>query len=684
MKKTILLSVFISLFFVVASAQITQDAAGLAANPKVKTALEYIKSIEPKTIDEQIKITEIPAPTFKEAKRGEYFRQRFTEIGLKNVRVDKVGNVIGERPGKGGANVPTLVLAAHLDTVFDNAEVKVTRNGNIIKGLGISDDGRGLTLLLAIAETLEKNKITTQGNIIFVANVAEEGLGDLKGTRHLFNEELKGKITHFISIDGSGLTVTTAAVGSFRYLVTYTGAGGHSYGAFGLPNPIHALGRLIDKVSRFQVPQKPKTTFNVGKIEGGTSVNSIARTASIEMDMRSESADELAKIDAEFKKAAQISLEEENARWTNPRKLTVEIKPIGNRPTGTQSPDTPIIKLAASADKFFNLKSNFTASSTDSNVPISLGIPAITIDGGGEGGGEHSLDEQFDSTNSHIGSQRALLIVLGVVGVAEDKKLTSFIFKSSENPDVKVFYSAPLKISAKTKVLMVMAGRQRDADNYIESWIDWGKKNDYLVLAPQFDDKNWVEPLGYNFGTIASGKEANNTPNPKSKWAFTLIEQMFDFARREFKVNQSKYDLFGHSAGGQFVHRFMLFMPQNRVRTAIAANPGFYTLPDLNEKFPYGLKNSPHPISNKDLMNWTTRKLILMRGTADILRTENLRQSPEADAQGQNRFERAAFMFNKVKSFNPKTTWQLIEVPNIAHDQKGMALAAQKVLEEGK
>ena len=414
LTKTFLI---IALSFVAVSAQVTQDAESLANNPKVKNALEYIKSIEPTTIDQQIKITEIPAPTFREKIRAEYFKQRFTEIGLKNVRIDKVGNVIGERMGTGGANVPTLVLAAHLDTVFDNGEVKVSRNGKIIKGLGISDDGRGLTVLLAIAQTLEKQKITTQGSIIFVANVGEEGLGDLYGTRHLFNEELKGKITHFISIDGSGLSVTTAAVGSLRYRVTYTGAGGHSYGAFGLPNPIHALGRLIEKVSRFQVPQKPKTTFNVGKIEGGTSVNSIARTASLEMDMRSESAEELAKIDAEFKKSVNIALTEENSRWTNSRKLTVEIKPIGNRPTGTQSPETPIIKLAASADKFFKIKSEFKATSSDSNVPISLGIPAITIDGGGEEKGTHSIDEEFDSTDSHIGSQRALLIVLGVVGV---------------------------------------------------------------------------------------------------------------------------------------------------------------------------------------------------------------------------------------------------------------------------
>ena len=681
LQKSTISFLFILFSALSLSAQLTSDAVTLAKKPSVTNALEYIGSIEPKTIDEQVKITEIPAPPFKEALRGEYFKRRFNELGLKNVRVDKVGNVIGERPGKGGANAPNLVLAAHLDTVFDIPEVKVTRNGKIIKGLGISDDGRGLTLLLAIAETLQKQKIETIGNLTFVANVGEEGLGDLRGTRHLFNEELKGKISHFISLDGSGIGVVTTAVGSFRYRVTYTGPGGHSYGAFGLANPIHALGRLIEKVSRFQVPVKPKTTFNVGRISGGTSVNSIARTATLEMDMRSENAQELAKLDAEFKKSAQEAVDEENKRWNDSGKLSVEIAPIGNRPTGTQSPDIPLIKLAASANKAIGIEDDFTSSSTDANIPISLGIPAITLDGGGKDRGNHSLDEEFDSTDSHLGSQRALLIVLGVVGVAEDKKLTSFIFKSSENPDVKVFYSAPPSLSPKTKVLFVMAGRQRDADNYLESWIDWGKKNDYLVLAPLFDDKNWVEPLGYNFGNIASGKEANNTPNPRSKWAFTLVEQMFDFAKKEFKVNAKQYELFGHSAGGQFVHRFMLFLPNNRVRLAIAANPGFYTLPSLTENFPYGLKNSPVSITSKDLKVWTNAPLIIMRGTADLLRTESLRQTPEADAQGKNRFERAAFMFQQIKSFNPNTTWKLIEVPGIAHDQAGMALGAQKLMD---
>lgn len=396
--------------------QFDQTITVLKTNSKVARALSYIREIEPATIEEQIRITEIPAPTFKEAKRAEYFRQRFMELGLKNVRIDAAGNTIGERPGRTGK--PTLVLAAHLDTVFDETtDVKVRREGNLLKAPGISDDGRGLTLLLAIAKTLNEAKIETEGTIIFVANTAEEGLGDLKGVKHLFNQELKGRITHFISIDGAGLGITHAAVGSRRYRTIFKGAGGHSYGAFGIPNPIHALGRLIEKTSRFQVPNKPKTTFNVGKIAGGTSVNSISQTATLEIDMRSEEPQELQKLDAAYKQAVEQALQEENARWQHKEKLTVENLEVGNRPAGTQSLDAPIVQIATAANRALNVKSELSASSTDSNIPISLGIPAITIDGGGDATGTHALQEAFDSTDSHIGSQRALLIVLGIIGL---------------------------------------------------------------------------------------------------------------------------------------------------------------------------------------------------------------------------------------------------------------------------
>ncbi len=412
--------IFLALFFLFpiftpANAQ-SDDLTKILAAPQVRRALDFIKGYEPKTIEEQIRTCEIPAPSFKEEKRGEYYKRRFTELGLKNVRVDREGNVIGERPG--ASNSTSLVLAAHLDTVFpEGTDVNVKRSGNVLTAPGIGDDCRGLTVMLTVVRALNEAKITTNGSIIFVANVGEEGLGDLRGVRHLFKEELKGRITHFISIDGTGLGLTNAGVGSNRYRVTFKGPGGHSYGAFGMQNPIHALGRAIEKISRFQVPQQPKTTFNVGRIEGGTSVNSIAHTAWMEMDMRSESAAELAKLDAAFKRAVNEAVEEENNFWKSDKKVSVEIKLVGERPVGEQSAEAPIVKIALAANNFFNVNSTLGASSTDSNVPMSLKIPAITISGGGIGKGAHSLDESFDTTNSHIGTQRALLILLGIVGL---------------------------------------------------------------------------------------------------------------------------------------------------------------------------------------------------------------------------------------------------------------------------
>lgn len=386
------------------------------ASPKVKQALENLNASESETINQQIKVCEIPAPSFKEEKRAAWFKERFTELGLKNVRIDKVGNVLGERPGKGNGSV--VVLAAHLDTVFpEGTDVHVKREGTILKGPGIGDDCRGLAVILAVARALDEAKIETDGTIIFVANVGEEGLGDLRGVRHLFGEELKGRATHFVSVDGTGLGVTNGAVGVVRYRVTFRGPGGHSYGAFGLPSPIHALGRAIEKISHFEAPKQPKTTFNVGKIEGGTSVNSIAHTAWMEVDMRSESAAELGKLEAEFKRAVQAAIDEENQARPNKSPITAELKIVSQRPAGLQPVDSPIVKTALAVNAVLGIQSKLSASSTDSNIPISLKIPAITIDGGGEGKGAHSLDESFDTTNSHIGTQRTLLIALGIVGL---------------------------------------------------------------------------------------------------------------------------------------------------------------------------------------------------------------------------------------------------------------------------
>ncbi len=388
----------------------------LLASPKIKTALDHLKTTEAQTIKDQIEICEIPAPTFHEERRAAWFKDRFIKLGLKNVRIDKVGNVLGERPGKGSG--AALVLAAHLDTVFPiETNVKTKREGSIIRGPGIGDDCRGLAVILAVAQALNVAKIETDGTIIFVANVGEEGLGDLRGVRHLFNEELKGRATHFISVDGVGLDVTNTAVGVVRYRATFTGPGGHSYGAFGLPSPIHAMGRAIEKISRFDVPSQPKTTFNVGKIEGGTSVNSIAHTAWMEVDMRSVSAEELGKLEAGFKQAVQTAVDEENQARPNKSPIAVELKIVSQRPAGVQPADSPIVQTALAAGTALGVKPRLTSGSTDSNIPISLKIPAITIDGGGDGKGAHSLDEYFDTTDSHLGTQWALLISLGIVGV---------------------------------------------------------------------------------------------------------------------------------------------------------------------------------------------------------------------------------------------------------------------------
>ena len=263
-----------------------QDAARLAEEPTVKAALAAAQHNEDHFIDEQIRICEIPAPPFQEEVRGKELERLFKQAGLENVRIDKVGNVIGVRPGASAH--PNLVFAAHLDTVFpEGTDVKVTRDGTVLKGPGIGDDCRGLVVVLGVIRALNEAKVKTPGTITFVADVGEEGLGDLRGTKNLFDDSLKGQIDKFISVDGTGLSLTNVGVGSYRYRVTFKGPGGHSFGAFGMANPIQAMGRAIAKIDAFDVPKTPKTTFNVGRVGGGTSVNAIPFECWMEVDMRS-------------------------------------------------------------------------------------------------------------------------------------------------------------------------------------------------------------------------------------------------------------------------------------------------------------------------------------------------------------------------------------------------------------
>ena len=385
-------------------------------HPAVKAALEAIQRDNAWTLDQQVSICEIPAPPFKEEKRGLEMKRRFEALGLP-VTIDSIGNVIAERKGTG--NGPTVAIAGHLDTVFpEGTNVAVKKDGGKFTAPGIGDDCRGLATVLTVARSMQNAKVQTPGTILFIANVGEEGPGNLRGMRYLFRKPPQ-KIDYFISVDGTGLGLTTGAVGSQRYLVRYEGRGGHSYGAFGMANPIHAMGRAIAKIAEFQVPATPRTTFNVGIVSGGTSVNTISPLGAMEVDMRSESPEELAKLDAKFKVALAAALREENARWPNARDtVALKIIDMGIRPAAQVNDTSFIARTALAAGKSLGFTAPTGASSTDSNIPMSLGIPAITIDGGGEGRGAHSITESYeDGKEGYKGPQWALLIVSALSGV---------------------------------------------------------------------------------------------------------------------------------------------------------------------------------------------------------------------------------------------------------------------------
>lgn len=392
-------------------------------HPAVQRAMGAMQQQQAWTLQQQISICEIPAPPFKEAARAEEFRKRLVSFGYANTRIDAEGNVIAEL---GEGDGPTVLIAGHLDTVFpEGTDVRTSRTGDRIAGPGIGDDCRGLAVVLTLAKVFKESGLTPKGRVYFVGNVGEEGPGNLRGVRHLFTKEFPGKLDYFISVDGSGgAGITSRAVGSHRYTISFEGPGGHSYGAFGMTNPMHAMGRAIARIADLQVPAGAKTTFNVGIVRGGTSVNTITPLAQMDVDMRSESAENLLEIDRRIRAAVDTAVQEELARWPNSRAtITVKYDTIGIRPTGGQSDDAFIVRTAMAAARLLDDGLAWTprtgASSTDANLPISLGIPAITINGGGRGSGAHGTEEWYQETaDAYKGPQFALLIVTALAGVA--------------------------------------------------------------------------------------------------------------------------------------------------------------------------------------------------------------------------------------------------------------------------
>ena len=398
-----------------------QNIQHIITSDKFKAAEKFIDGDYDRFTKEIVQLTEIPAPPFKEQKRAGVYLEMLRQHGLTDVTMDAEGNVMGIRKGTGGG--PLIAIAAHLDTVFpEGTDVTVKKNGTVWAAPGIGDDTRSLAELLSIIRAMDAAKIQTASDILFIGDVGEEGPGDLRGMKYLFQKgPYKDKISAFMSMEGGPSDrLTNAGVGSKRYKVTFKGPGGHSYGAFGIVSPAFALGNAITKFGKLQVPSNPKTTYSVGVIGGGTSVNSIPFESWMEIDMRSESKKELDDLAEKFLGILHEAVDEENhTRDTRLGKIELKMQLMGERPTGETPLNSPLIQSISAAIKGFGMTPGFGSSSTDSNVPISLGIPAVTIGAGGRGGRSHALDEFIDvEKNSAVkGVTVSLAILLSVAGM---------------------------------------------------------------------------------------------------------------------------------------------------------------------------------------------------------------------------------------------------------------------------
>ncbi|HEY0148863.1 MAG TPA: M20/M25/M40 family metallo-hydrolase [Allosphingosinicella sp.] len=379
----------------VSPAQADASIRKIVASDKFRQAAAALDAGHDKWIEDTIALTEIPAPPFKEEARAKAYADMFRARGLTDVEIDDEGNVLGLR--KGSAGGPVLIVSAHLDTVFpEGTNVKVRREGDTLHAPGVGDDSSGLAAQLSLIDALNAAGIRTRSDILFVGTVGEEGLGDLRGVRFLLNKgKFKGRAKAFISLDGGGMdSMVTAGAGSKRYRVTFKGPGGHSYGAFGLVNPMGALAGAVRELYGIQVPAKPKTTYSASVVGGGTSVNSIPEEVWLEVDMRSESAAELAKLEQAFLAGVERAVAAENAaRSTREGKITAENKPIGDRPAGQTADDADIVRFATAAYKAEGVALKTASASTDANLAMSLGIPAVTLSRVARNARAHSPDE---------------------------------------------------------------------------------------------------------------------------------------------------------------------------------------------------------------------------------------------------------------------------------------------------
>jgi len=409
-----------------ASTTAQEEIARLAERAEIRSAYAWFRSHEAQLAEWQLALSRIPAPPLGEAARATWLKERFQEFRLEETHTDEVGNVFGILPG---FDQQFVALSAHLDTVFPaGTPLNFRQTGNRLYGPGVSDNGAGVTALLAIAAVLRAGKIFPNSSILFVGNVGEEGEGNLCGMRHIFSvPRWKKSIRYNIILDGAGSdTIVAEALGSRRFEVIVRGPGGHSWSDFGAPNPILVLARTLHRFSQTPLPSTPKTTFNVGVIRGGTSVNSIPESASMRVDIRSTSMVEMERLEAGLRHALESAVEEEagDAQRRNPGQrrssgLSHELIAIGNRPAGELEPSARLMKAIRAVDAYLGNPAQIQRASTDANIPLSLGREAIAIGGGGAGGGAHTLQEWFDSSGRELGLKRILLTLLALAGLAE-------------------------------------------------------------------------------------------------------------------------------------------------------------------------------------------------------------------------------------------------------------------------
>ncbi len=398
--------------------------ATLMASEAYRRAVATLDAEHDRMVADIVSLTEIPAPPFAEAARGVAFAAMLTAHGLTEVETDGIGNVMGLRRGIG--NGPLLVVAAHLDTVFPaGTDVTVRREGTRLFAPGVGDDTRSLAVLLAFVRAMDAAAIRTRSDILFVGDVGEEGLGDLRGMRFLFGEgKYREKITAFITVDSPEMdNVVTGGIGSKRFRVTFRGPGGHSFGAFGLVNPAYAMAAAVVALGKIEVPPSPKTTFCASVVGGGTSINAIPNEVWMDVDLRSQSPAALAKLVARLEAIVAEAVNAENVtRDATKGAVSAETKLVGDRPAGATDPGSDLVQMATAAIAAHGFSPTHGFSSTDANIAMSLGIPAIKIGSGGSSGRAHSLEEWIDveKTASLRGMAAGLTAILSVAGVVEE------------------------------------------------------------------------------------------------------------------------------------------------------------------------------------------------------------------------------------------------------------------------